>query len=55
MELSRFYRRDTAHSSNGSYGLGLALLDAIIRQHRGKVSVECKEGKNTFCVELPVL
>ena len=37
--FDRFYRVDRARTRNGSYGLGLAIAQAIIDRHKGKVKV----------------
>ena len=39
---------------NHSYGLGLAIAQRIVNDHRGKIWAESKEGVNTFFVSLPV-
>ena len=51
----RFYRVDEARSMNHSYGLGLAIAQRIVTDHRGKIWAESKEGVNTFFVLLPVM
>ena len=36
-------------------GIGLAMVDHIVRAHRGRVSVESKPGAgSTFTIQLPV-
>lgn len=53
--FDRFYRVDKARSrSNGSYGLGLSIAEAILKQHGGKISVKSTlQESTTFCIELP--
>ena len=51
--FKRFYRADKARSSDGSYGLGLAIAESIVRDHSGKIWCEGTPGKNTFYVQLP--
>jgi signal transduction histidine kinase len=55
--FERFYRVDKARSrAQGGVGLGLAIAQWIVTQHRGSVTVESqpKQG-STFRVELPVV
>lgn len=44
--FDRFYRGDSSRSSEG-HGLGLSLVDAIVRLHGGTVQVVSREGKGT--------
>ena len=51
--FGKFYQADRSHSSEGS-GIGLAVVDAIVRLHRGRVDVlSGKDGVTTFTVFLP--
>lgn len=52
--FKRFYRTDKARSANGSYGLGLAIAERIIEEHKGKIWAESTKGTNTFYVQLPL-
>lgn len=52
--FKRFYRTDKARSTNGSYGLGLAIAERIIEEHKGKIWAESEKGINTFFVQLPL-
>ena len=51
--FKRFYRADSARERNGSYGLGLAIAEGIVKAHKGKIWAESKDGMNTFYVQLP--
>ena len=55
--FKRFYRVDQARSrEQGGVGLGLAIAEWIVSQHRGSISVESRLGEGaTFCVELPFI
>lgn len=52
--FERFYRADPARSDSGHFGLGLAIAKAIAEIHKGKIVVECYEGKVEFTVSLPL-
>ncbi|MBF2056969.1 MAG: HAMP domain-containing histidine kinase [Cyanobacterium sp. T60_A2020_053] len=53
--FNRFYRVDKARNrNNGSCGLGLAMVDAIVINHAGKIMVESEENRGSvFTVYLP--
>ena len=52
--FDRFYRESKSRESTGNhYGLGLSIASTIVKKHNGKISVESKNGKNTFTVTLP--
>jgi two-component system, OmpR family, heavy metal sensor histidine kinase CusS len=55
--FERFYRVDKARSrAQGGVGLGLAIAQWIVTQHRGSISVESQPEKgSTFRVELPMI
>jgi two-component system OmpR family sensor kinase len=52
--FDRFVRGDSARSRGmGSTGLGLSIVQAVVRAHGGSVSVESRPGQTTFRVTLP--
>ena len=38
--FDRFYRGDPARSSDGGFGIGLSIAQAIVQRHRGEISAE---------------
>ncbi len=52
--FDRFYRESKSRERTGNhYGLGLSIANTIVKKHNGKITVESKNGKNTFNVILP--
>ena len=52
--FQRFTRGDAARSpGSGSSGLGLAIVDAVVRAHGGRIDVDGTPGATTFTVRLP--
>jgi two-component system phosphate regulon sensor histidine kinase PhoR len=51
--FDRFYRVDPSHTIPGA-GLGLAIVQEIVRAHDGEVNVESTPGEgSTFIITLP--
>lgn len=52
--FERFARADSAREhTNGESGLGLAIVEAIVRAHDGGVTVTSEPGATAFTVRLP--
>ena len=50
----RFARADPARTRDrGGVGLGLAIVDAIVKAHGGRCTVDVREGTTTFALFLP--
>jgi len=53
--FDRFYRVDEARDAQGGhFGLGLPIAKAIVEAHKGRICVDCREGKVIFSVVLPL-
>lgn len=50
--FKRFYQADKARNQSGSFGLGLSIAQNIVKQNRGKIWAESKDGVNCFYVLL---
>ena len=51
--FDRFYQGDLAHTTEGN-GIGLTVVDKIVRLHKGQITVNSEEGIGaTFLVTLP--
>ena len=53
--FERFTRGDVARTrTEGSTGLGLSIVHAVVTAHHGTVSVESEPGNTRFTVRLPI-
>ncbi len=53
--FDRFFRAEVSRTnSRENHGLGLAIVKAIAEMHRGTVSVESRDGVNTFAFSVDV-
>lgn len=52
--FERFYRADTSRSDHGSFGLGLAIAQAIVRDHGGTIRAESDARSTRFTATLPL-
>jgi two-component system OmpR family sensor kinase len=54
--FERFARGDSSRArTSGSTGLGLSIVDTIVKAHGGSVGLTSKPGKTVFTVTLPVV
>ncbi len=53
--FERFVRAKNARYEGPGNGLGLAIVDSIVKAHQGTVTVESANGRTTFRVRLPVV
>jgi len=53
--FERFVRAKNARSDGSGNGLGLAIVDSIVKAHHGAVTAESADGRTTFRVRLPVV
>ena len=50
--FQKFYQADESHTVHGN-GIGLAIVQRIALLHKGRVTVESRDGENVFTVFLP--
>jgi len=53
--FERFVRSKNARSDGSGNGLGLAIVDSIVKAHQGSVAAESADGRTTFRVRLPTV
>ena len=53
--FERFVRADKSRSNGSGNGLGLAIVDSIVKAHDGSVSAESADGRTVFRVRLPMI
>jgi two-component system OmpR family sensor kinase len=54
--FERFFRADPVRApETGSSGLGLAIVDAVVRAHGGTVEASSEPGRTCFAVQLPLV
>jgi two-component system, OmpR family, sensor histidine kinase TrcS len=52
--FDRFVRAKNARHGGSGNGLGLAIVDSIVKAHQGSVTAESAEGRTAFRVRLPL-
>ena len=50
--FNKFYQVDKTHQVEGN-GIGLSIVNKIVKLHNGKVEVESKEELTSFIVYIP--
>jgi two-component system sensor histidine kinase TrcS len=53
--FERFVRAKNSRYDGSGNGLGLAIVDSIVKAHQGSVTAESADGRTTFRVRLPVV
>jgi two-component system, OmpR family, sensor histidine kinase TrcS len=53
--FERFVRAKNTPSDGSGNGLGLAIVDSIVKAHRGSVTAQSAGGRTTFRVRLPIV
>jgi len=53
--FERFVRAKNSRHDGSGNGLGLAIVDSIVKAHKGSAAVESADGRTTFRVRLPVV
>ena len=52
--FERFYRADGSRSDHGSFGLGLSIAQAIVKEHNGTIRCQSDAQSTRFTVTLPL-
>jgi signal transduction histidine kinase len=53
--FERFARADSSRSNGSGIGLGLAIVNSIVKAHHGSVTAESADGRTVFRVRLPMI
>ena len=53
--FKRFYRATGAREADGSYGLGLSILESYVEKHGGRCFAKSEFPRNTFGFRLPLI
>jgi two-component system sensor histidine kinase TrcS len=53
--FERFVRADKARSNGAGHGLGLAIVNSIVKAHGGTVCAESANGETVFRVRIPMI
>ena len=53
--FERFVRADRARSNGAGHGLGLAIVNSIVKAHAGTVCAESARGETVFRVRIPMI
>ncbi len=53
--FERFVRADKSRSDGAGHGLGLAIVNSIVKAHHGSVAAESANGQTVFRVRLPMI
>lgn len=53
--FDRFYRADSSRArESGGYGIGLSVAKAVVKNHKGKISVKAEKDGILFTVKMPI-
>lgn len=55
MLFQAFHRGESTKDQKAGWGIGLSVVKTLVDAHRGKITVDSKEGEGTtFCVTIPI-